>query len=136
MYLKEKPLYPFGYGLSYTQFEITNQSFEKNVLSKDDVIEVSFDVQNVGEREGSEVVQLYVHEHKDSKYTAIKILKAFERVFLNAGEKQQVTLSVPVEDLATYSLEEKAFVTNAGTYDIMIGNSSDSFYFQEEINIR
>ena len=56
-------------------------------------------------------------------------MKAFERVFLEAGEKQRVTLKVPVKDLATYNLEQKAFVTSAGAYDIMVGNSSDNFYF-------
>ena len=62
-------------------------------------------------------------------------MKAFERIFLDAGEKQRVTLKVPMKDLATYSLEEKAFVTNAGTYDIMVGNSSENFYFQDEVTI-
>ena len=135
MYLREEPLYPFGYGLSYTEFEVSNQAIKKTELSEEDLIEVSFDIQNVGDMKGSEVVQLYVHEHSDSKYTAIKVLKAFERVFLEEGEKQRVSLKVPVRDLATYSLEEKAFVTNPGTYDIMVGNSSQSFYFQNEIII-
>jgi beta-glucosidase len=121
--------------LSYTEFEVSAHALEKTALSPDDVITVSFDLENVGDMKGSEVVQLYVHEHNDSKYTPIKILKAFERVFLEAAEKQRVTLKVPVTELATYSLEEKAFVTNPGTYEIMVGNSSDNFYFREEIRV-
>ena len=96
---------------------------------------VSFDLENTGSMDGSEVVQLYIHEQKESKYTPIKVLKAFERIYLEAGEKQRVTLNVPVKDLATYSLEEKEFVTSTGTYDIMVGNSSDNFYFREEIKV-
>ena len=136
MYLKEKPLFPFGFGLSYTEFEVSGHALEKTELSPDDVITVSFDLENVGDVKGSEVVQLYVHEHKDSKYTPIKVLKDFERVFLESGGKQRLMLKVPVKDLATYSMEEKAFVTNAGTYDIMVGNSSDHFYFRDEIVIK
>lgn len=136
MYLKEKPLYPFGFGLSYTRFEVSNENIEKKTLSGNDIIRVSFDVENTGGMKGSEVVQLYVHEQKESKYTPIRALKAFERIELDAKEKRRVNLSVPLAELATYSLEKKAYVTSTGTYDLMVGNSSDHFFFQDEIFIK
>jgi len=135
MYLKEKPLFPFGFGLSYTRFEVSNESIEKKTLSGDDIIRVSFDLENRGGMKGSEVVQLYVHEQTESKYTPVRVLKAFERIELDAKEKRRVTLSVPLVELATYNLGEKAFVTSKGTYDLMVGNSSDHFYFRDEIVI-
>jgi beta-glucosidase len=135
MYLEEKPLFPFGFGLSYTRFNVSNENIEKKNLSDDDSLKVSFDLENVGDRKGSEVVQLYIREPKASKYSPNKALKAFKRIELDAKEKRRVTLSVPVKELATYSLTEKEFVTNKGTYTMMVGNSSEHFFFRDEIVI-
>lgn len=135
MYLKERPLYPFGYGLSYTDFKASDFSLSEENDRSGDHVSVSLNVENTGGMAGSEVLQLYVHSRKDTKYTPIKQLKAFKKIFLKAGEQKRVTLSFPVDDLATYHMEEASWVVESGTYDIMVGNSSDNFFYQDEIVI-
>ena len=135
MYLKEKPLYPFGYGLSYTKFEFRDFNVRSHELVLSDSIEVSLKINNIGSIAGSEVLQLYVHPHNSSKYTPIKQLKSFEKVFLNAGEEKYVSLKVFISELATYDLNKKAYIVEQGFYDILIGNSSENIFFTDTIKI-
>ena len=127
MYQRIKALYPFGFGLSYTDFEVSNELLSKQQLSKDGVIEISFDIKNIGSKQGSEVVQLYIRKNDEAQDNPIKILKAFERVFLDEGEKQRITLSVPVKELARYNTELNKFIVGSGSYELMVGNSSTIF---------
>jgi len=131
-----EPLYPFGYGLSYTQFEITKAQVDKKEYSKDDVISISVDVENTGNMDGKEVVQLYVSK-KDSKVDrAAQELKGFEKVFLDKGQSTNVTLQIPVKELAFYNVEKSNWEVESGTYNFKIGNSSRDIKAEVEINVK
>ena len=131
-----EPLYPFGYGLSYTQFEITKTQVDKKEYSKDDVISISVDVENTGNMDGKEVVQLYVSK-KDSKVDrAAQELKGFEKVFLDKGQSTNVTLQIPVKELAFYNVEKSDWEVESGTYNFKIGNSSRDIKAEVEINVK
>ena len=135
MYQRIKALYPFGFGLSYTDFDVSNELLSTQQLSKDGVIEISFDIKNIGSMQVSEQVQLYIRKNDEAQYNHIKILKAFERVFLDEGEKQRITLSVPVKELSRYNPELGKFIVGRGSYELMVGNSSTNFYFKRGLEI-
>ena len=99
------PLFPFGYGLSYTQFVYSGIALDKARYGKDDRITVSWTLTNTGDYDGTEVVQVYVRDLVGSVTRPVKELKAFERVSLKAGESRSLQLSVPVSDLAFYGLD-------------------------------
>ena len=116
-----RPLYPFGYGLSYTTFEYSNLTLSADKLASTDVLTVTLNLKNTGRYDGTEVVQLYVQDKVGSVTRPVKELKAFQRVDLKAGESKQVTFSLPVAELAFwgldmhYSVEPGAFKLWAGT---------------------
>ena len=93
MYFKDEPLYPFGYGLSYTNFTFQDVRLNNTHLSKNDTLSISFEITNTGSRSGSEVPQLYIENQ------GIKKLKAFKRVFLNGNESIEASLEVAITDL-------------------------------------
>ena len=99
------PLFPFGYGLSYTRFEYSGIATDKAEYGKDDTIQVSFTLSNTGSKDGEEVVQVYVRDLVGSVTRPVKELKHFERVFLKAGESRQLKVSIPVKELAFYGLD-------------------------------
>lgn len=123
-YFKGKPLYPFGFGLSYTSFEYSGLKTSKPTLS--DSIFVSVNVKNTGKRDGDEVVQLYV-SYPDSKVERpIKQLKGFKRVFIPAGETKTVTIPLKTIDLAYWNVIKHAFTVEKGKVKLMISGSSES----------
>ncbi|NNL15641.1 MAG: glycosyl hydrolase, partial [Flavobacteriaceae bacterium] len=132
-----EPLYPFGYGLSYTTFDIKNGRADKNqAYSEDETIYISVDVENTGNMDGKEVLQLYT-TIKDSKVErAAQELKGFYKVLVNKGETKTVTVGIPVKELAYYNVEKKAWEVEAGTYDIKIGNSSRDIRTEVAIDIK
>ena len=114
------PLYPFGYGLSYTTFEYSNlQSVWKN----DTTLEVSFLLTNTGQYDGAEAAQLYMRHNKASVKTPERQLKAFEKVFLKKGETKTVTMILPKSDFAILN-EDLQWVVEPGTVTLMVGSSS------------
>jgi len=117
------PLFPFGYGLSYTTFAFANARLAKKTLRAGDSTRVLVDVKNTGKRAGSEVVQLYVRDLVSSVTRPIKELKGFRKVFLAPGETRTVVLDIPPEALAFYDLHMK-FTVEPGEFEIMVGNSS------------
>ena len=129
-----KPLYSFGYGLSYTQFEysdllvetpIYRVSKENRISNPNDTIcKVTCTLINIGPCDGDEVVQLYVRDEVASVAPASKLLKGFQRVYINKGETRQVTFYLTERDLAVYS-KEKGWHVEPGEFTIMIGGSSD-----------
>lgn len=123
MYLKELPLYPFGYGLSYTEFEITNLQLNKKAIKRGEDLSVSVDIRNVGKRAGSEVVQLYVHDMTSNTVKPLKQLKRFERVSLEKNEKRTVDFVLTREDLSHWNANNE-FVLSSGSFEIIVGNSS------------
>lgn len=116
-----RPLYPFGYGLSYTTFEYSDLTLSSDKLASTDVLTVTLNLKNTGRYDGTEVVQLYVQDKVGSITRPVKELKAFQRVDLKAGESKKVTFSLPVAELAFwgldmhYSVEPGAFKLWAGT---------------------
>ncbi len=117
------PLYPFGYGLSYTTFSLTNPRLKNKRITRNGSTKVLVDVTNTGKREGSEVVQMYIHDLVSSVTRPVKELKRFEKVFLKPGETKTVELDIIPESLAFYDIDMK-YVVEPGEFEIMIGTSS------------
>lgn len=121
-YFKGKPLYPFGFGLSYTSFEYSNMKTSKPTLT--DSILVSVNVKNTGKRDGDEVIQLYV-SYPDSKVERPRQqLKGFKRVFIPAGKTETVQIPLKASDVAYWNVEKHAFVVEKGKLKLIIGSSS------------
>ncbi len=117
------PLFPFGYGLSYTTFLYSNLKVSNRELKRGDILTVSVDLENTGSYEATEIVQLYVHDKAASVTRPVKELKRFERVTLKAGEIKNVVLTLPVEELAFYNLEMKKTV-EPGEFSLCVGTNS------------
>jgi beta-glucosidase len=135
MYLKDKPLFAFGHGLSYTQFKYENLQLASKTIKDDGKVEVTFDISNIGSRAGDEIAQLYVHQAKCSVVRAAKELRGFQRVSLAPGEKKSVTLQVPAEKLAFYDDTVHKFVVEPGAFDIMVGSASDDIRLAEQVMV-
>ena len=120
-----EPLFPFGYGLSYTSFEYGKMSLSKSILKKDEELEISCTLKNTGNYKGTEIVQLYVRDIAASVALPIKELKNFQRISLKSGEEKQVTFKLPIADLAFYGIDMNKKV-EAGQFDIWIGTNSIS----------
>tara|TARA_Y100000591_G_scaffold186991_1_gene161541 strand:- start:1179 stop:2765 length:1587 start_codon:yes stop_codon:yes gene_type:complete len=129
MYLKNAPLYPFGYGLSYTDFQISDVRLKSGNLSKNDTLIVYFKITNVGSRSGSEVPQLYIEDKK------IKKLKAFKRIFLDKGKSLNSSLKVEIPDLEIWNADENHYVIPSRKYNIYVGTSSQEFVFTSTITV-
>ena len=128
------PLYYFGYGLSYTTFELSGFEIAKKQVATDGVITVSCKVKNTGEREGDETIQLYTH-FKDAWVTRpVKQLSGFARVKLAAGEEKKVTFYLDTAQLGYYN-EEMEFAVEPGRLDIMVGTSSKDIAFEDTIEL-
>ncbi|HEV2423668.1 MAG TPA: glycoside hydrolase family 3 C-terminal domain-containing protein [Terriglobia bacterium] len=117
------PLYPFGYGLSYTQFQYTNLHIEPAQIYTGGNARVTVDVSNIGKRAGVDTVQLYFHERYAPVATAVKQLRGFERVALEPGERKTVTFTLGPDDLRLLDRDLRWRVV-PGTFDVMIGKSS------------
>ena len=119
------PLFPFGYGLSYTQFTYSDIALDRASYGVDDCITVSLTLANTGEYDGTEVVQVYVRDLVGSVTRPVKELKAFERVSLKAGESRKVEFRIPVSDLAFYGLDGKKKV-EPGDFLLWVAGDSAS----------
>jgi len=117
------PLYPFGFGLSYTTFRLKNLRLEKKVISRRGRTRVLVDVTNTGRRRGSEVVQLYIRDCVSSVTRPVKELKGFHKLSLQPGETQPVAMEITPDSLAFYDLNLQSIV-EPGDFEIMVGNSS------------
>ena len=136
MYFKGKPLYPFGFGLSYTTFSYSNIKTDRKEYSPGDQVTVSVRVKNTGKRDGDEVVQLYV-SYPDSKVERpIKQLKGFKREMIKAGEEKTIDITIPNDELIYWDVNKKQFVVEQGTINIMIGGSSDDVRQKTQIKIK
>ena len=124
MYAKGKPLYPFGYGLSYTTFRYANLKTSTPQISKDGDVTVSVDVSNTGKVAGDTVVQLYVGYPKSKVERPMKELEGFKRVHLVAGETQTVQIPLKASQLAYWNVDAKAFTVESAPVSLMVGESS------------
>lgn len=132
--LSAKPLFPFGFGLSYTQFRLDTLRVDRTTVHAGEEVQVSVAVTNVGSRTGDEVVQLYVRDPVASVTQPVKALKGFKRVQLAAGERKTVTFTLAVNQLGFYNREMK-YIVEPGTIELMIGTSSDNLPLRATIHI-
>jgi beta-glucosidase len=121
--LTGQPLFPFGYGMSYTSFEYTDLTFSKQNIAPEESVRISCTIKNIGELAGEEVVQLYIRDELASVSRPIKELKGFQRILLEAGQKKQINFQLSPEALSILNQEMKR-VVEPGTFRIMIGASS------------
>jgi len=128
------PLYPFGYGLSYTQFEYSSLRIDPAQIYNEGSSKVQVDVQNTGNRSGTETVQLYLHEQFAPVSTPVKQLRGFTRVALAPGEKKPVSFTVGPEDLQLLD-RNMHWVVVSGTFDVMIGKSSADIALQGTLEV-
>ena len=125
----EEILYPFGHGISYTSFAYSNL----DVKLENDVIKVEIELENVGCRDGAEVIQLYIGDPISSVVKPIKELKKFKKIHLKAGEKQQVEFYLDANDLSYYNTMLRDWVVESGVYNIYIASSSQDIRLEGSI---
>ena len=118
------PLFPFGYGLSYTTFKIGKATTDKSTMTADETITVTVPVTNTGVRAGAETVQLYIHDVETSVERPYKELKAFSKVFLQPGETRQVSLTIDKRALSFYDDQTAQWTAEPGRFEALIGSSS------------
>lgn len=127
-----EPLFPFGYGLSYTTFKYSNVKLSSTSLKDDDVLKVTFDLENTGKYEATEVAQLYVRDKVGSVTRPVKELKRFTRISLKPGEKKNVTFELPVSELAFWDINMNKIV-EPGDFSLWVAPDSQS---GEEISFK
>ncbi len=125
-----EPLFPFGYGLSYTRFEYSDLRLTPVKDGKDGSLTAEFEIKNAGSRDGAEVVQLYVQDLKPRLQRPVKELKAFRKVFLKAGENQTVSISLDRSAFAFYDPERSGWAAEKGNFKVLIGASSRDIRLQ------
>ena len=126
---RKTPRYPFGFGLSYTSFQIsdiklTSEVFSTSEVSRGDTVRISVKVKNTGARQGAEVVQIYVGFPKTKVDHPEKILKGFTKAYLQPNEERIIQFTFPQSELAYYDTDSKSWVVETGKYEVMVGNSS------------
>ena len=119
-----KPLFPFGYGLSYTTFQVSNLRADKKEMTADDQLTITADVKNVGSLAGAEVLQLYISDTQSSLPRPVKELKGFKKVYLEPGETQQVSFIIDRSALSFYDEKTGAWTAEPGEFVAMVNNSS------------
>ncbi|MDQ0338601.1 beta-glucosidase [Caldalkalibacillus uzonensis] len=129
-----KPLYPFGYGLSYTTFEYSHLQITPEKVGVDGTVHIQVDVTNTGQLEGDEVVQLYVHVQAENVTRPVKELKGFKRITLKPSETKTVVFTLAVAQLGFYD-EHMNFVVEPGKIDVMVGSSSEDIRVEGQFEI-
>ncbi|MBI9051687.1 MAG: glycoside hydrolase family 3 C-terminal domain-containing protein [Anaerolineaceae bacterium] len=129
-----QPLYPFGFGLSYTTFAYADLQISKGSVSANEVVDISCKVTNSGKMAGDEIVQLYIRDEYASLPRPMKELKGFQRVSLDAGESKTIIFHLPVNQLAFYNYE-KELIVEPGTIKVMIGSSSAEIHLDGSFEI-
>ncbi|WP_233809606.1 glycoside hydrolase family 3 N-terminal domain-containing protein [Paraburkholderia sp. HP33-1] len=127
--------FPFGFGLSYTQFQYGGLELKQNAVAiEDGTVELQFDVKNVGEQEGTEVVQVYVRDKVASLVRPVRELKGFARVELRPGETGRVTVAIPV-DMLNFTNDRGERVVEPGVFDVMVGSSSRDIHLSDAVTV-
>ena len=122
---KNTPLYPFGFGLSYTEYSYGTPTLSETTLNKNSTVTVAVQITNTGDVDGEEIAQLYIRDNVSSVTRAVKELKGYKRVALKAGETKTVSFSIDAESLAFYDINMD-YCVEPGTFSIMIGSSSNT----------
>ncbi|MFP4017116.1 MAG: beta-glucosidase [Halanaerobiales bacterium] len=131
-----KPLFPFGYGLSYTEFEYSDLSVSKKGITDQEELTVTLKVKNTGKCKGKEIVQLYVRDIESSVIKADKELKGFAKVDLEPGEEKIVNFTLDKRSFAYYNTDIKDWYVESGEYQILIGSSSRDIRLKETVDVQ
>jgi beta-glucosidase len=138
-YFGGEVLYPFGFGLSYSEFEYSQLSISDNEIStsSDKAVKITVDVKNASDRAGEEVVQLYIADKSSKDPRPIKDLRGFSRVHLEPGEQKTIEFSISLKDLSYWNIEEQKYLPTQGMYDLFVGSSSaDADLKQISLNVK
>jgi len=136
MYFKGEPLYPFGFGLSYTTFKFSNVRSSSPHLGKDGSLTVDVDVTNTGSRSGEQVVQLYVEHPQSGVSRPRKELEGFERVSVDPGQTKTVSINLAGARFAYWDVNTHAFRVEPESVNLMIGDSSADITLQTTIQVQ
>ncbi|MBR3767652.1 MAG: glycoside hydrolase family 3 C-terminal domain-containing protein [Clostridia bacterium] len=132
---KKEVLFPFGYGLSYTEFEYSDLKVSADTINDTDTLEVTFKVKNIGEFDGAEVAQLYVGDLESTIFRPIKELKSFKKVFLKAGEEKEISLTLSKRDFAFFNVYLGDFQVESGEFAILVGASSRDIKLMKTVTV-
>ncbi|HET7267557.1 MAG TPA: glycoside hydrolase family 3 C-terminal domain-containing protein [Oleiagrimonas sp.] len=136
-YFKGEPLYPFGYGLSYTHFTYSDLKLDRTTLGPDQSMHVTLKVKNTGKRAGDEVVQLYLHALEAPHVRALKSLRGFKRISLKPGEERSVSFTItPRHDLRYYNMKQDAYAVDPGEYQVQVGASSADIRLTRDFTVQ
>jgi beta-glucosidase len=130
-----KPLFPFGFGLSYTTFKYSNLAIKPSATGTGSLYEVSFDVKNTGSREGAEVAQLYIGSPQTKVPRPVKELKGFLKVWLKPGESKRVAITLETRSFTYYDIDSKQWRAEPGAFDVLVGRSSDQIELKDKITL-
>lgn len=123
--IPNQPIYSFGYGLSYTDFEISRIALDREEMKASETIHASVTVKNIGDREGTETLQLYLHDRAASVVRPVKELKGFQKVKLQPGEEKKVTFAI-TEEMLRFLTEDGVWASEPGAFDLYIGGASNT----------
>ncbi len=136
-YFKGEPLYPFGYGLSYTSFEYSNLKIDKTNINGKDDINISLKIKNTGDYNGDEVVQVYVKDLESDKVMPVKQLREFKRISLKKGEEKTIYFTLNAEeDMRYYDAFYKQYRVEAGDFEIQVGASSRDIRLKQTVSVK
>ncbi len=133
---KTKPAFAFGHGLSYTQFQLSNLRKSGSEVAADGTMTFTVTVKNVGTKDGSETVQLYIHDSESSVDRPYKELKGFKKVFLKAGESKDVEITINKRALSFWDVTTNDWKAEAGRFVALVGNASDNLTLKADFELK
>ena len=135
-YYNGEALYPFGHGLSYTNFKYSKLRADKTNLNEKENFKISFNIKNIGAYDGDEVVQVYIKDLKSKLKMPIKQLRGFKRVSLSKGGEKVIEFEFkPIEDFSYYDTDQQKYMVDKGSFEIQVGSSSQDIRLKKTIYV-